>query len=150
MTWSEEGQEVEGRKEQMRAGKAPASGSSLRPWRRNGSDELEANGVWTIACWKPSSGVKGGRWYSLRKGCDPQHLWRGAWQVIRNDGAAGWTTELRATGKELKRRWTAGARLREGTYQPSRLSGVWIEKPAAGEAPLGITRCVTAWCRRRC
>ena len=115
-----------------------------RPWEaQRARMSLEANGVWTDRMLEALvKGVKGGRWYSLMdKVCDPQHLWRGAWQVIRNDGAAGvdhrsceqLAKELEAEVELLARR------LREGTYQPSAVKRVWIEKPGSREKrPLGI------------
>ena len=63
--------------------KPSAFGDRRQVWRLDqlrGFSELEAL----------VKGVKGGQWYSLMdKVSDPKHLWRGAWQVIRNDGAAG-------------------------------------------------------------
>ena len=103
----------------------------------------EANGVWTDRMLEALvKGVKGGRWYSLMdKVCDPKHLRWGAGQVIRNDGAAGidhrsceqLENELGAEVALLSRR------LREGTYQPTAVKRVWIDKPGSPEKrPLGI------------
>lgn len=103
----------------------------------------EANGVWTDRMLEALvKGVKGGRWYSLMdKVVDPQHLWRGAWQVIRNDGAAG--IDHRSC-EQLEKELTAevellSRRLKAGTYQPSAVKRVWIDKPGSPEKrPLGI------------
>lgn len=104
---------------------------------------LEANAVWTDRMLEALvKGVRGGRWYSLMdKVYDPRHLRLGAWQVIRNRGAAGidhrsceqLEKELEAEVEMLSRR------LREGSHQPSAVKRVWIEKPGRPEKrPLGI------------
>ena len=103
----------------------------------------EANGVWTDRMLEALvKGVKGGQWYSLMdKVSDPKHLWRGAWQVIRNDGAAGIDhRSCEQLEKELSREVELLSRgLREGTYQPSAVKRVWIDKAGSPEKrPLGI------------
>lgn len=103
----------------------------------------EANGVWTDRMLEALvKGVKGGQWYSLMdKVSDPKHVWRGAWQVIRNDGAAGIDhRSCEQLEKELSREVELLSRgLREGTYQPSAVKRVWIDKAGSPEKrPLGI------------
>ena len=103
----------------------------------------EANGVWTDRMLEALvKGVKGGQWYSLMdKVCDPKHLWRGAWQVIRNDGAAGIDhRSCEQLEKELSTEVELlSRRLREGTYQPTAVKRVWIDKAGSPEKrPLGI------------
>ncbi len=87
-------------------------------------------------------GVKGGKWHSLMdKVWTPEHLKLAAQRVIANGGAAGidhrsceqFEQELDAEVEVLSRR------LREGSYQPSAVKRVWIEKPGRPEKrPLGI------------
>lgn len=104
---------------------------------------LESNAVWTDRMLAALvTGVKGGRWYSLMdKVWNPAHLRLGAWQVIRNEGAAGvdhqscqqLETELGYEVSLLERQ------LRAGIYRPKAVKRVWIDKPGSPEKrPLGI------------
>lgn len=88
------------------------------------------------------NGVKGGKWYSLWDKVGKRYNLYAAWpKVLRNKGAAGvdhQTIEMfdensRANLDQLHKE------LQEGTYRPSPIRRVWIDKPGAKEKrPLGI------------
>lgn len=104
---------------------------------------LESDAIWTERMLEAlETGVKGGRWYSLMdKVVDPSNLRLGAWQVIRNDGAAG--VDHRSC-EQLEKEMSVEVsllerQLREGTYRPQAVKRVWIAKPGRPEKrPLGI------------
>ena len=103
----------------------------------------ESNAVWTDRMLEALvKGVKGGRWYSLMdKVCDPDQLRLGAWQVIRNDGAAGIDHRTCVQLEEELEPEVAllAHRLSAGIYEPQAVKRVWIEKPGSPEKrPLGI------------
>jgi RNA-directed DNA polymerase len=104
---------------------------------------LESNAIWTDRMLEALvTGVKGKRWYSLMdKVWNPTHLYLGAWQVIRNDGAPG--VDHR-TCEQLEEELSSevsllGRRLRAGTLKPHAVKRVWIKKTGRPEKrPLGI------------
>jgi RNA-directed DNA polymerase len=104
---------------------------------------LESNALWTDRMLEALvTGVKGNRWYSLMdKVWNPTHLYMGAWQVIRNDGAPG--VDHR-TCEQLEKELSSEVsllerRLRAGTFKPQAVKRVWIKKTGRPEKrPLGI------------
>jgi RNA-directed DNA polymerase len=114
-------------------GAGPVSG--LRAWAEPS--------VWTARMLTAlETGVKGGRWYSLiDKVYRPANLRSAFVQVRRNGGAAGvdhqtiemFESRLEANLDRLQRS------LKAGTYRPSAIRRVWIDKPGRQEKrPLGI------------
>lgn len=122
----------------------PPVAPSPKPWEELRTRlSLESNAIWTDRMLEALvTGVQGGRWYSLMdKVWNPSHLQLGAWQVIRNDGAAGVDhRNCEQLEKELTEEVDLLAkRLRQGTYQPQAVKRLWIAKLGSPDKrPLGI------------
>lgn len=88
------------------------------------------------------NGVKGGKWFSLWDKVYKRYNLYAAWpKVWRNKGAAGVDHQ---TIEMFEEKSTVNLdqlhqELRDGTYRPSSIRRVWIEKPGTAEKrPLGI------------
>lgn len=118
---------------------ANPGGEASQSRERLGADPL----VWTdtmLAALK--SGVKGGKWFSLKdKVYSPRTLHR-AWDIVRRRKGGGGVDQvtLEQYGKQLDQRLAKlEAKLKKGQYEPKPVKRVLIPKPGSKEKrPLGI------------